>query len=121
MIPVDLVEQVQPQALQPVGADAGKDGIALGGKIGLKKGVREIAHDQARASDMVPKAYPIAPARHGGDQLVRAPAQPQQLGVGGRSIRWLVEPGALGHQKLVGANHQHVRIGDVPGLRVSQP
>ena len=111
-----------PSRFKAIGADRAEDVHAGRIEIGVEERVAEIAHDEGGAVDEMPQ--PLA-AAHDADcrnQLVALAAQGDELGARRRAVGGLVEPGAVAHQHLVGADDEGIGVaaGDAQRLRLGK-
>ena len=106
MVPGQRVEEVNPDALELVGADGCGDNIAGGVEIARDHGRGQGAHPQTRRADRLEHQPIVAVQRRGGVEGVLETAEPGQLHGGGGAVGRLVEGLTLKGQGLVGAKNQ---------------
>ena len=118
----DAVEEVNAEAFEAVGADAGGDVIGFGVEVGFEEGVGEVAHREAGAGDVVPDALAVAEADDGGNEFVGAAAEGAEVLGGVRAVGGFVEPGGFADEELVAADDEGFGVapGDAFGLEFGE-
>ncbi len=118
----DTLEEMDAEAFETVGADAGGDVIGFGGEVGFEDAVGDVAHGEAGAGDMVPDALAAAQADDGGDEFVGAAAEVFEVSGGVGRVGGFVEPDAVADQELVAADDEGFGVapGDAFGLEFGE-
>ena len=103
-VALDVVEELRPEALRLVAADAAQDAGPRPREIVVQEGIGEVPHGQPRMHHRTPYLRLVASDGDGRDEFVPAAAKPAQLRARVGHIRRLVEPLPRADEQLVGAD-----------------